>query len=149
MTTQANPSFTQLPRKRIMSHLIRVVPLAILVAGATNLGLYAAAGALHPPVTAWVGAGPSQIIVATVTYLLIAAIAFYVTVRRSANSVRTYLLVATVGLGLSLAPPIAAGYGYGPPGAPPADLATVVTLCLMHILSYLISVPLYVRSNPE
>jgi len=58
----------------------------------------------------------------------------------------SYLIIATVGLLLSLALPIGAIFGGGtPPGTPPATVITTVTLSLMHIVTYAISVPLFLR----
>jgi hypothetical protein len=59
--------------------------------------------------------------------------------------VRYYWIVATLGLALSLGLPISAGFSNGAPGTPPADLATVITLSLMHMVSYAISVPMFIR----
>lgn len=53
--------------------------------------------------------------------------------------------MATVGLVLSLGLPIGAGFGYAAPGAPPAGIATVITLSLMHVIAYAITVPLFTR----
>jgi len=110
-----------------------------------NLGLYAAAGAIFPQVTAWPGAGIGQIIGANIVYLFIGTIVFALIVRFSSRPARHYWIVATIGLLLSLGLPIGAGFGYGAPGAPPADVATAVTLSLMHVISYAISVPLFIR----
>jgi len=122
-----------------------VTPLAILAATAANLGLYAAAGILNPEVTAWPGAGPGQIAGANFVYLLIGAIVFAIIARLSSHLARHYLIAASIGLLLSLALPISAGFGYGAPGAPPAGVATVITLSLMHVVTFAISVPLFIR----
>jgi len=122
-----------------------VTPLAILAATAANLGLYAAAGILNPEVTAWPGAGPGQIAGANFVYLLIGAIVFAIIARLSSHPARHYLIAASIGLLLSLALPISAGFGYGAPGAPPAGVATVITLSLMHVVTFAISVPLFIR----
>lgn len=131
--------------RSVLGRLIWVSPLAMLIASGANLGLYAIAGSLYPEVTAWPGAGPGQIVGANVVYLLIATIVFAVIARIATRPARTYQIVATVGLLLSLALPITAGLGYGAPGAPPASTATVITLSLMHVVSYAISVPLFTR----
>ncbi len=125
--------------------LIWGVPLVILTSTVANLGLYAAAGSYFPAVTAWTGASWEQVIGANIVYLLIGTGVFAAVTRLSSCPVRHFLMIATISLLLSLALPIAAGFGYGPPDTLPADLATVVTLCLMHLLSYVISVPLFIH----
>jgi len=131
------------------SRLTWISPLAMLVVSAANFGLYAAAGHFFPEVTAWSGASVGQIIGANIVYLLMGTIAFLTTTRFSSNPARTYLVVATLGLIFSLGLPISAGFGFGPPGTPPAGAATVITLSLMHIVSYAISVPLFINQALE
>ncbi len=137
------------PEKKIQrsigSRLIWVSPLAMLASSVANLGLYALAGRLSPEVTAWAGASAGQIVGANIVYLLFGTIAFAVITRFSSRPARTYLIVAAIGLLFSLVMPISAGFGYGPPGIPPADAATVTTLSLMHFGSFIISVPLFIR----
>lgn len=135
---------TQSPRSSI-SKLLWVSPLAMAVTAVANLGLYAAAGAIFPQVAAWPGAGIGQIIGANIAYLFMGTIAFALIARFSPRPARHYWIVATISLLLSLGLPIGAGFGYGAPGAPPAGVATVVTLSLMHVVSYAISVPLFIR----
>lgn len=130
---------------RSLKKLLWVAPLAMLASAAANLGLYAAAGLLFPEVTAWPGAGIGQIIGASCAYLFIGAIVFAGVVRFSAQPARHFMILATVGLVLSLGLPIAAGFGYAAPGAPPAGIATVITLSLMHVIAYAITVPLFTR----
>jgi hypothetical protein len=65
--------------------------------------------------------------------------------RLSSRPTRHYVIVATIGLLISLVLPVTAGMGYGPPGTPPAGIATVITLSLMHLVSYAISVPLNIQ----
>ena len=125
--------------------LIWVTPLAMLAATAANLGLYYASGILAPEVLAWPGAGPAQIAGANMIYLLGGAITLAVIARLSSRPRRLYVIAASIGLLVSLALPISAGLGYGPPGTPPAGLATVISLSLMHVVSYAISVPLSIR----
>lgn len=125
--------------------LLWVAPLAMVAATAANLILYVVAGALFPDVAAWPGAGPAQIAGANAAYLFFGAIALVVVARFSSRPARHYLIVAVVGLVLSLALPVGAGFGYGAPGQPPAGAATVITLSLMHVVSFAISVPLFVR----
>ena len=145
MTAKLNHlSSTPAPQIAI-SRLIWVAPLAMIVSTVANLGLYTAAGTLFPEVTAWQGAGSGQIIGANIIYLLIATVIFAVINWRSSQPIRHYWIVATVGLILSFWMPISAGLSFGPPEAVPASVITVITLCLMHLMSYIISVPMFVR----
>ena len=147
MTTQTNRSTNQVNTTKTpsISRILWVAPLAMLASTVANLGLYAAADNLYPNVTAWAGASQAQIIGANIVYLLIGAVIFWLVSRRTLRPARNYWIVATIGLLISLVMPITAGLGYGPPNVPPAELATVITLSLMHVLSYAISVPLFIR----
>ena len=149
MTTGLNfLSHSQTPQIK-MSRLLWVVPLAILISTVANLGLYVAAGNLFPQELAWSGVSSGQIIGANIVYLLFGAIVFVIVNRRSSQPNRHYWIVATIGLILSFWLPISAGLGFGPPEMSPAPLMTVVTLCLMHVLSYIITVPLFTRLVQE
>lgn len=145
MTTRIETTNQETARRSSLWRLVWVSPLAMAAAAAANLGLYAGAGRLVPDVTAWPGAGVGQIVGATIVYLLVGTLVCIMVARRSSRPARHYALVATAALLLSLAMPIAAGFGYGAPGAPPAGAATVITLCLMHVLAYAISVPMFIR----
>jgi hypothetical protein len=145
MTTTIELTSSSQAPKIVLSQIVSAGMLSMLAATAANLGLYYAAGILFPEVTAWPGAGPAQIAGANFVYLLIGAIAFTVIARISSKPALHYLILATVGLLLSFGLPIAAGFGYAAPGAPPASTATVITLSLMHVVSYAISVPLFTR----
>jgi hypothetical protein len=131
--------------KSSMTRLLWVGPLAMAAATAANTALYLAAGVLAPEVTHWAGAGIGQIAGANIVYLLIGAVVLAIVNQFSSQPARHYLIVATVGLILSLWLPISAGLGYGPPGTAVASMVTVVTLSLMHMVSYIISVPMYIR----
>lgn len=145
MTTQLNVTVDQAKPQGNLRRLLWVSPLTILITTIANLVFYAVMGSLFPEVRAWPGAGFGQIIGATIVYLLIATLIFAIIARRSARPARTYIIVATIGLLLSLALPISAAFGYTTPGAPLPGLATVIALCLMHVLSYAISVPMFIR----
>ncbi|MCP4428946.1 MAG: hypothetical protein GY803_31055 [Chloroflexi bacterium] len=145
MTTKLKMTSERQPLKSPLSKLVWISPLAMVAATVANLGLYAAAGRLFPEVAAWPGAGPGQIVGANIVYLLIGTAVFAVITRLSSRPVRHYLIVAVIGLLFSLGMPISAGFGYGAPGTPPADAATVITLSLMHIVSFAISAPLFIR----
>jgi hypothetical protein len=125
--------------------LIWVTPLAILAATVANIGLYYAAGNLIPAVATWPASGPAQIAGANIVYLLNGAVILAASARLSSRPARHYLISASIGLLISLALPISAALGSGPPGTPPAGVATVITLSLMHIVSYAISVPLSIH----
>lgn len=145
MTTKVELTRETQSSRSSLSKLLWVSPLAMAVTAVANLGLYAVAGAVFPQVTAWPGAGIGQIIGANIAYLFMGTIVFALIVRFSSRPARHYWIVSTIGLLLSLGLPIGAGFGYGAPGAPPADVATVITLSLMHVVSYAISVPLFIR----
>jgi len=117
----------------------------MLAASAANLGLYTAAGHFFPEVTAWPGASAGQIMGATFVYLLIGAITLAIITRVASRPARAFVVVATIGLLFSLMLPISAGFGFGPPGTSPAGTASVITLSLMHVMSFVISVPLFIR----
>ena len=137
--------WTQSVQTSPLSKLLWLSPLAMAAATVANLGLYSAASAIFPQVAAWPGAGIGQIIGANCAYLFMGTLVFALIVRYSAQPARHYWIAATIGLLLSLGLPIAAGFGYAAPGAPPADVATVITLSLMHIIAYAISTPLFIR----
>lgn len=145
MTTKIEAVRKPQSSKSVVGKLAWVSPLAMLAATVANLGLYVAAGSFFPEVTAWSGAGVGQIVGANIVYLLIGTVLFALVARFSTKPARHYLVLATVGLVLSLVLPISAGFGYGAPGTPPAGVATVVTLSVMHVVSYAISMPLFIR----
>ena len=99
----------------------------------------------YPKVTAWEGAGIGQIIGANIVYLLIGTLVFGLTARFSSQPARHYRIIATVGLILSLWLPLSATLGYGTLGVPLASATTAVILSLMHVITYAISVPLFIR----
>src|SRR6266540_1801609 len=101
--------------------------------------------ALIPSVGQWPLAGPVQIIFGTLVYMLLGSLVFALVVRFSSRPVRTYWIVASIGLILSLALPISAGAGYVPPGQPVPDTATVITLSLMHMVAYAITLTMFTR----
>jgi hypothetical protein len=145
MTTHINRVAEAGISQNAYRRILWVTPIAILVSAVANMGFYAAAGSLFAAVTNWPGASMGQIIGANIVYLLIAAVVFAVVVRTSSRPGRNYLIIATLGLALSMFMPISVGMGYGPPEIPTPSEVTVVTLCLMHVLSYVISVPMFIR----
>ncbi len=145
MTAQATLTQTTETQSIAYSRLLWIAPAAMLVSTVANLGFYAAAGSLFPEVTDWTGASIGQIIGANMVYLLIGAVVFAIIGRTSAHPARNYIIAATVGLALSMFMPISVGMGYGPPEIATPGAVTVITLCLMHVLSYVISVPMFIR----
>ncbi|MCB0152530.1 MAG: DUF6069 family protein [Caldilinea sp.] len=144
MTTTIEPTGTHATGVKL-SRLLWVSPLAMLAAAAANLALYFVAGRIAPEVTAWPGSGPTQVVGATVVYLLVGTLVCAVIGRLASRPARPFVIVASIGLLLSLALPISVAFGYGPPGTSPASLATAIALCLMHVVAYAIFVPLFVR----
>jgi len=145
MTAQSTMTPTNETQSITYSRLLWVAPTAMLVATIANLGFYAAAGSLFPEVTAWAGTSAGQIIGANIVYLVMGAMIFAVVARTSLRPARNYIIVATVGLALSMFMPISVGMGYGPPEMVTPGTATVITLCMIHVLSYIISVPMFIR----
>jgi hypothetical protein len=144
--TSKNEYFTkQITSGNTLRKLILVSLLAMATATAVNLGLYAFVSYLFPYVAAWTGSSPTHIVIATIVYLTLATLVFAVVRRRSSRPARHYLIVATISLLLSLGQPIMLGFGPGLPGVPPADPTIAITLGLMHVISYAISVPLFIR----
>src|SRR5215470_3021433 len=117
-----------------------IAPLTVVAAIIANEILYAIVAALIPSGGQWSTAGPVQIILSTLVYLFLGSLVFALVVRFSSRPVRTYWIVATIGLILSLALPISAGAGFAPPEQPVPDTATVITLSLMHLVAYAITV---------
>lgn len=145
MTVQVNVTQETETHAIAYSRLLWAAPAAMLVSTVANVGFYAAAGSLFPEVTNWAGASVGQIISANIVYLLIGAIVFAVVARTSSRPRRNYLIAATVGLAFSMFMPISVGLGFGPPEVATPAAVTVITLCLMHVLSYIISVPMFIR----
>lgn len=145
MSTTVNSVQTHRSTGSTLRTLLWAAPLAMVAAIIANIVLYTVIGAIVPEVGTWPGAGVGQIIGATVAYLFFGAMALAVIARFSSRPARHFLIVAIGGLILSMALPVSAGFGYGAPGAPPASVATVVTLALMHVVSFAISIPLFVR----
>jgi hypothetical protein len=140
MTTAINYTADTKTAKSTLGRLIWVAPVAIATSTAANIALYATAGRLFPEVTAWGGAGIGQIIGANIGYLFFGTIIFALINWFSSRPTRHYTIVATIGLLFSLGLPISAGFGTSP-----ASLATVITLSLMHVVSFAISVPMFNR----
>jgi len=145
MTTRTESPLNIQNSRTIRGRLIWVSPLAMSTATAANLGLYSVAGYFFPHVAAWPGTGPTHVIIATFVYLTLATLVFAAVRRFSPRPARHYLIVATVSLLFSMGPPISLGFGPGLPGVPPADPTIAITLGLMHVISYAISVPMFIR----
>ena len=145
MTTQTQSVLKRKASRSPLRKLLWLSPIAMAITAVANLALYTVAGAISPEVTAWSGASIGQIIGANNAYLFVGTIVFALIAHYASRPARTYWIVATIGLLLSFGLPIAAGFGYGAPGAPPASVPTVIVLSLMHVISYAISVPLFIR----
>ncbi len=139
--TQGN----QQTRTGTFKKLLWVTPLAMLVTSIANLALYFVIGTLIPTVTAWPGASPAQIIGANSVYLFVGAVVVAVINRISSRPARHFRIVATIGLVLSMFLPLSAWMGFGAAGIPAPNAVTAVTLGLMHVVSYAISVPMFTR----
>jgi hypothetical protein len=89
-----------------------------------------------------------SVIGSTVAYLMVAALVFAGVVRLAKRPVWLYRRVAFVALLLSFFFPVSAMLGLAAPpgsGVAAAPLSTVLTMLVMHTVSYAISVPLYTR----
>jgi len=145
MTTRAQSPLNIQTSGTVRGRLIWASLLAMATVAAANLGLYAIAGYFFPHVAAWSGTSSTHVIVATIVYLTLATLVFAIVRRFSSRPARHYLIVATVSLLFSMGPPISLGFGPGLPGVPPADAVIGITLGLMHVISYAISVPIFIR----
>lgn len=122
-----------------------VAPLTLVAAIIANEVLYALVAALIPSVGHWPLAGPFQIIFSTLIYLILGSLLFALVIRFSSLPVRTYWIVATLGLILSFALPISAGAGFMPPEMPIPNPTTVITLMMMHLVAYGITTTMFTR----
>jgi len=145
MTARTETTLNSQTSGTIRGKLILASLLSMATAIAANLGLYALAGYLFPHVATWTGTSSTHVIVATIIYLTLATLVFAAVRRFSPRPARHYLIVATASLLFSMGPPISLGFGPGLPGVPPADPTIAITLGLMHIISYAISVPMFIR----
>jgi hypothetical protein len=144
MTTRTESPLNSQTSGTVRGRLIFASLLAMATAAAANLGLYAVAGYFFPRVAAWSGTSSMHVIIATVVYLSLATLVFAAVRRFSSRPARHYLIVATISLLFSMGPPISLGFGPGLPGVPAADPIIGITLGLMHIISYAISVPMFI-----
>ncbi|MGB5935708.1 MAG: hypothetical protein WBG76_07565 [Ornithinimicrobium sp.] len=113
-----------------------------------DIALYEVAGVIDPDVTGWAGAGAAQIIGANAVYLMVAAAALLVLVKITRAPARWFAILATIGVVASLALPVAAGLGEGTVAVPAPGLSTVIALLAMHLISYAIAVPMFLRFGP-
>ena len=145
MTARTESPIDSQSSRTVRGRLIWASLLAMATATAANLGLYAIAGYLFPYVAAWTGTSSTHVIVATNVYLTLATLVFAVVRRFSSRPAYHYRIVATLSLLFSMGPPLSLGFGPGLPSVPPADPTIAITLGLMHIISYAISVPVFIR----
>jgi len=87
-----------------------------------------------------------QIVGATWAYLSLGAVILFLLGRFSQQPQSRFRQLATMGLIVSMVLPVGAAFGYGAPGAPPATMATAITLALMHLVAFGISMPFFINS---
>ncbi|MGB6006241.1 MAG: hypothetical protein WBG36_16660 [Ornithinimicrobium sp.] len=134
--------------KSVARRLAWLVPVAVLSVSVADIALYEVAGVIDPDVTGWAGAGAAQIIGANAVYLMVAAAALLVLVKITRAPARWFAILATIGVVASLALPVAAGLGEGTVAVPAPGLSTVIALLAMHLISYAIAVPMFLRFGP-
>jgi hypothetical protein len=127
------------------SRLAWVGPLAIVAAVAANLVWYGIASALFPVSLGKAAEilNPFTIIGSSIGFLLIGLFALVVVNRVSRQPVRTYRIIAVVGLVLSLSNPIMAAAGFMPlPGGAVLDGTVVGVMLVMHVIAAAVFVPM-------
>lgn len=130
-----------------LPRLLWVAPLTIIVAVAANVALYIIANALFG--VEWLPIFTlSSVIGSTVIFLIIATLIFAAVARFSKRPLWLYRRIAVVALFLSFLMPLSALFGMAAPpdvnaGAAPLD--TVITMLVMHVIAYAISVTLFTR----
>ena len=134
--------------KTAATRLAWLLPATMLSVSVADIALYEVAGVLDPDVTGWAGAGAAQIIGANAVYLSLAATVLLVLVKLTRTPARWFAILATIGVIASLALPISAGLGEGTAAVPAPGLTTVIALSAMHLLSYAIAVPMFLRLGP-
>ncbi len=132
-----------------LSRLLWVAPAAMALAAVANAAIYIIADALFG--VAW---EPSynlfSVIVSTIVQLFAAALVFAGVARFAKRPLWLYRRIAVVALLLSFLLPVSALMGMAaPPGsganAAAAPLDTFLTMLVMHVVAYAISVPLFTR----
>lgn len=118
--------------------LLWVTPLTFVVAVLANEILYGTASALMPSIGQWPVAGPLQVLLGTLLYVILGSLVFALVFRFVPRPIRTYWIIATIALILSFTVPVSLGAGLGPSGVPIPDTSTVFTLVSIHIVTYLI-----------
>lgn len=131
--------------KNVATRLIWVLPATVLSVSLADIALYEVAGVLDPDITGWAGAGAAQITGANAVYLSIAAIALLALVKLTRAPARWFAILATIGVVASLALPISAGLGEGTAAVPAPGVRTVIALSALHLVSYAIAVPMFLR----
>jgi hypothetical protein len=130
-----------------LSRLLWVAPAAISLAAAANAAIYLAADALFG--VAWEPAfNLVTVIVGTFAFLLAATLVSAGVVRFARRPLWLFRRVALVALLLSFLQPVAALLGVASmpgSGAAAAPLDTFLTMEVMHLAAYAISVPLLTR----
>jgi len=145
VTESGAPRAPRTPISRVARRLLGAVPIVVAAATVAGLGLYYAAGILYPDVTAWAGAGPLQIVIANLVYFTVGALGLLFLVRFTQRPARAFVVVSALALVSSFGAPISAAFGTGSAADGVASIATVVTLSLLHVVSYAVGVPLLLR----
>ena len=129
-----------------LNRLLWAAFLAIVVATLANLIVYFVAEALLG--VAWEPKFNAMLVAAgTIGVLIIAAAVFAGVVRFAENPVKTYTMIATLALLLSLATPVLALFGI--PGPSVAPLDTVIVMILTHIIAFVVSTLIFTRLARE
>ena len=131
--------------KSVARRLIWLLPAPVLSVSLADIALYEVAGVLDPDITGWAGAGAAQIVGANAVYLSIGAAALLALVKLTRAPARWFAILATIGVVASLALPISAGLGDGTAAVPAPGLSTVIALSVLHLVSYAIAVPMFLR----
>jgi len=120
--------------------------LAMVVASLANLILYVVADALWS--VAWEPKfNAILVVVGTIGAVVVAAALFAIVARFARTPVKTYTMIATIGLLLSFVMPILALFGI--PGPSVAPLDTVIVMILTHVIAYVVSTFLFTRLTRE
>jgi hypothetical protein len=145
MSARALPTTRQSTRLPL-GRIVRIMALAALVASAVNLVVWAIAKfalgiplriPLGPPGSPIVDLPPIMIIIATVVGLAGGAVLLAILSRLVAQPVRVFTIVASIVLILSFAMPFSL----------PVDLATRLTLDVMHVVAGLTLIGLVARED--
>ena len=129
-----------------LSRLLWAASLAIVVVSLANLVVYFVADALLS--VAWEPKFNAMlVVVGTIGALVIAAAIFAIVARFAKNPVKTYTMIATIGLLISFVTPVLALFGILGPSVAPLD--TVIVMILTHIIAFVVSTFIFTRLTRE